>query len=138
MAVIRQFNERSMRQIARVVRQSDRSELDSNSGRHDLRDDSYWVRINAWSEDVADAQWSYTVIIQRGGAATDDGLEDATETTYPARNTWESRLTNAGYENGSVSGLYPIPIDSIVRAWFGAIDGVTTMIFSERNEPRCD
>lgn len=140
MASIRQFSEESQKRIAKVVRNSEGGGNGrppaGRSRRRDPRDESYWVRIVSSSVETAGAEWNYQVVIMRGGAATDDGLEDATEIESPAKNLWEMRLTNAGYEN-AVTDLYAIPVDAIVRAWMGRISGTQVLLFSERNEPNC-
>lgn len=96
------------------------------------------MRVDSSTVATADAQWNYELMPQRDGASSWDGLQDHGTETYPARNTYESaRLTNAGFVNGSVSGLHKIPDDAIVLAFWRNVNGELRLVFSERNEPIC-
>lgn len=90
----------------------------------------FWIKITATDEVDADQEWDYTVSIL-------NDLFEVVTADQPAKNNWES-LTLAGYQNASVTGLYEIPVDSIVRGWWGELEEVPTIYFSERNEPNCE
>lgn len=143
MAEIRQFNQESMRKIARVVRDSELG--GGGTARKSRRkdrgggSDGVWAKVVTSTVVVADSEWDYTLRPQKGGSITSNhGLQDNGTNTYPGKNTWEDALlVNAGYQNGNVTGLYEIPNGAIVWARLSDVNGEQMLIFSERNEPKC-
>lgn len=132
MATIRQFSEDSSKRIGRVVRRVESGGPNRRSKRR-LRngdDNSFWIKIASSSVVDADQEWDYTVNIL-------NKFLEVVGDTHPAKNNWEA-LSNAGYENASVTGLCVIPNNAIVRAWWGQFEDIPTIYFSERNEPKCD
>lgn len=131
MATIRQFSEESSKRIGRVVRRVEgggpnrrsRRRLGNNEG-------GFWIKIVSSSVVDADQEWDYTVNIL-------DKFFDTVGGTQPAKNKWEE-IADAGYENTSVTGLYAIPTNAVVRAYWGQFEDIPTIYFEERNEPKCD
>jgi hypothetical protein len=88
-----------------------------------------WLKITANSGDV---DTDYTISVYETPYSA-----SALATGKKGRNQWE-RLTNAGYENESVTSIKRLPVDSWHKALgLVLIGSQMTWLFSERNEPNC-
>lgn len=82
--------------------------------------------------------WVYELNLVFEGGDPPTGLQVQTDKSYAGYNRWEISLTNAGYENGSVAGIFPLPVGAPVECeWIECSDGSLVLSFSERNEPDC-
>lgn len=130
MATIRQFSEESSKRIGRVVRTVEGGGPNRRSrARPRNGGEGFWIKIASSSVVDTDQEWDYTVNI------LNKFFESVSE-PQPAKNKWEE-LGDAGYENTSVTGLYAIPVNAVVRAYWGQFEDIPTIYFSERNEPKC-
>lgn len=98
-----------------------------------------WYRVASSTVVSANVRWNYKLIAQKDGSATQsDGMQDHGTTERDGVNSYEAqRITEAGYENTSVNGLYKIPNNALVFAFWRNVNGTLKLQFNERNEPKC-